>query len=288
VFGVITIVGLGLIGGSYGLAIRERKLAERVIGVSRRETTLAAALRCGACDEATDDLIAGSHDADLIILCAPVTTISERAAMLADVIPPECVVTDAGSTKATLVRQCEIALAGKARFVGGHPMAGSELTGIAHARADLFAGAIYALTRTQHTDDAAFTLVHDFARALGAKPLTIDPAVHDEVVALTSHLPHAVAFALASAVWGGHPNKSALASLAASGYRDTTRLAGASPELWCDIFTANRDALLHAFDGFQSELSALRAALAAGDDAALLRALKQANERRASLLRSIA
>lgn len=282
----VTIVGMGLIGGSYGLAMRERHLAERVIGVSRREATLRAARELGACDEATADLVAGCRDSDLVILCAPVSLIPEHARIIAASVPAAAIVTDAGSTKAAIVQQCEAALAGAARFVGGHPMAGSELAGVQHARADLFEGATYAVTKTPRTEEKAFAAIERLALQLGAKPLLIDAQVHDEVVALTSHLPHLVAFALASAVWSGHADKRAIACLAASGYRDTTRVAGASAELWVDIFRQNREALLCALDTFSEELAALRTALADGDEAALLRLLQAANDGRARVMRT--
>lgn len=282
----VTIVGMGLIGGSYGLAIRKRGLATHVIGVSRRESTLQAAKSLRACNETTPDLPFGCSRADLVLLCAPVSQIPSHAAVIADSLRPGSIVSDAGSTKAEIVRSCEQSLQGKTHFVGGHPMAGSEKSGIENASADLFEGATYVFTPTIHTDPEALHKMQQFAESLGARPVILDPEEHDAVAALTSHLPHAVAFSLASSIWHGNENKNALRALAASGFRDTTRLADSSAELWSGIFLQNRQFVLQALDQFQTKLGELRAAIVANDEHAVEQLLSEATMSRRKVLGS--
>lgn len=278
----VTIIGIGLIGGSYGLAMKARGLTRRVIGVARRETTRQTAIEVGVADEVTSDARAAVRDADLVILCTPVGSIADMARYVVPALKRECVVTDAGSTKAGIVRDCEAILGG--RFVGGHPMAGSHETGPQFARADLFEGATYVLTPTPQTDPAALETVRTLAEKLGSRPLILDAPTHDELVAFTSHLPHVLAFALANTVAAKQKENPLTAQLAATGFRDTTRLAASDPQLWTDICTANREAVLTAIAEFERQLRALKSALAEGDAESFAAALRAANEGRAQIV----
>lgn len=278
----VTIIGIGLIGGSYGLAMKARGLARRVIGVARRETTRQAAIEVGAADEVTSDAREAVREADLVILCTPVGNIADMARYVVPALKRECVVTDAGSTKAGIVRDCEAILG--SRFVGGHPMAGSHETGPQFARADLFEGATYVLTPTPQTDPAALETVRTLSERLGSRTLILDAQTHDELVAFTSHLPHVLAFALANTVTAKQNDNPLTAQLAATGFRDTTRLAASDPQLWTDICLANRDAVLTAIAEFERQLRVLKFALADGDAESFTAALRAANEGRAQIV----
>jgi prephenate dehydrogenase len=270
---------VGLIGGSIGRAVRERKLAQRVVGVGRRESSLAVACDVGAVDRTTTDLTEGVAEAGLVVVCAPVAVLADLICQVAAACPAECLITDAGSTKAALVAEVERRLPTGAGpfFIGSHPLAGDHLTGPTNARANLLDGNKVVVTPTDRTDPAAVDAISLFWQSLGATVLQMSPAAHDEAVAVTSHLPHLAAFALASAT------PESMGPLAASGWRDTTRVAAADPTLWQQIFTSNDQAVLAALDRFEDSLSALRRAIADGDDAALVKLLTEAKQIRDAL-----
>jgi prephenate dehydrogenase len=240
----LTIVGVGLIGGSVGLAAKSAGLAGRVVGVGRDEPTLARAQAAGAIDTYTTAAAEAARDADLVVVCTPVDRIAADVRACAAAAPARCVLTDAGSTKARLVAD----LAGEPRFVGSHPLAGSERRGAVNGRADLFAGRVVVVTPGPTTDLEAVAVVDRFWQALGAAVVRMDPSEHDRALAFTSHLPHAAAAALAAVTppeW---------LSLTAGGFRDSTRIAAGDPALWAAIFRANKDAVLAAVDRFRGRL----------------------------------
>lgn len=253
-FSRLVIVGIGLIGGSFGLAAKERHLAKHIIGVARRPKTLEAAVEIGACDEATDNLREAVTGADFVLLAPPVGQMKAMCEAIAPVLAPQALVTDAGSTKADIVRECEPIFAGRARFLGGHPMAGSEKTGVEAARANLFEGAMWLLTPTAHTEPSAVDAMRDVIRAIGAKPLELGAGEHDSLLALTSHLPHVTASALVHQFLEGQSHSPSIAQLVAGGWRDSTRVAAGSAEMWRDISLANRQALLESVRTLQGEL----------------------------------
>jgi prephenate dehydrogenase len=269
----IAIIGVGLIGGSIGLAVRERKLAREVIGIGRRESSLNGARLIGAIDRGTTDLSEGVAAAELIIVCTPVDTIVENVALAAAACRPNSLITDAGSTKETIVTTIDAALSARragSPFVGSHPLAGDHRGGAEHARPDLFEGRTVVVTPTSATRPAAVVEITGFWQSLGARVTTMSSAEHDKALASTSHLPHLVAAALAAAT----PEK--LLPLAASGWRDTTRVAAGDTNLWQPIFAANREHVLDALDRFLEKTSALREALEKADDRQLHRILEQA------------
>ena len=256
--GTVVIVGVGLIGGSVGLAIRGRGAAGRVVGVDPDPARRADAVRRGAIDEAAE-LGPALVDAEIAVICAPVTATVALARAAARHGPADLLITDGGSTKARIVAEVEADPDARARFVGGHPMAGSERQGVAHARADLFDGRVVALTPTDRTPPDRVARARRFWTSLGADVRAVHPVAHDEHLALTSHLPHAVASALAGVV----PPE--LFPLAAGAYRDGTRVAGADAALWAGIFLDNRGPLLDALAAFETRTHAFRLALEAGD-----------------------
>ncbi|MCS7310604.1 MAG: prephenate dehydrogenase [Armatimonadetes bacterium] len=254
----LCIIGVGLIGGSIGMAARERGLAKQVVGVGRSAERLQTALQLGAVDQATTSLQEGVSGADMVIICTPVGLIVPTVRLLHQWLPEECVVTDVGSVKSAIVQQATALLGG--RFVGGHPMAGSEQTGVHNARADLFVGSTWALTPTEQTDPDALQKVTAIAEGVGAQVIIADPEEHDRAVALTSHLPHAVALALVHAA-----QNTPYPQLIGGSFRDGTRVAASSPELWRDIFLHNREHVLWAIDEFMGELEEVRSAIANED-----------------------
>lgn len=272
--GTVAIVGVGLIGGSIGLALKSKSAAARVVGIGRDQAKLDEATRLGAIDEGTTDLASGVRGAEVAIVCTPVNRIAADVRALADVGSRDLLITDAGSTKGRIVADVERHEGARARFVGSHPIAGSERQGAAFGRADLFEGRPCVLTPTSRTPNDRVERAQGFWSTLGASILVMSPGDHDAVLALTSHLPHAVASALAAAV------PADALRLAAGAYRDATRVAAADAALWTAIFRDNRGPLLDAIGKFQDQLSALKFALMADDDSAIHNCWESGREHR--------
>lgn len=269
----VAIVGVGLIGGSIGLALRRRKLARRVVGIGRRQASLRQAKSVGACDATTTDLARGVVDAELVIVCTPVGQIAAHVTQ-ATAANPAALVTDAGSTKQRIVEQLAATLPRGARFVGSHPLAGSEKRGPGEADARLLEGRTVIVTPTADSNSRDVAAVCGLWTSLGAKVQRMTPAEHDAALALVSHLPHAVAAALAAAT----PER--VLPLAAGGWRDTTRVAAGDPELWQQIFAHNRQYLAQALAEFSSRAAALQQALERDDAAAVAKLLAEGKARR--------
>lgn len=279
-FRKIAIIGVGLLGGSIGLAVKQRRLAGEVAGFVRRPASLAECERAGALDYATTDLLAAVSGADLVILCTPLAQMPAVTAQLLPALKPGAVVTDVGSVKAGVVRDLEkLAAKAGAYFVGGHPMAGAEKTGVLAARADLFVGAVCVVTPTKKSHGPAVRALEAFWQSLGARTLRLAPGEHDALVSRTSHLPHVVAAALAAQVLQP-PQLKTRSALCATGFRDTTRIASGSPEMWRDIALANRKNLGQAVGAFIRELEAFQGALARADQTAVTRFFETAKQRR--------
>jgi cyclohexadieny/prephenate dehydrogenase len=274
---VLTIVGVGLIGGSIGLAAKSRGVASRVQGLGRRQAALDEAKAIGAIDDFHLDAAAALHNADLVILCTPVDQIAEQVLSFAPLCKPGTIFTDAGSTKGHIVDCVEGRLPEGIDFVGSHPLAGSEKKGAAFADANLFQDRWTVVTPTPHTNPRALEAIVEFWTSLGAKVRSMPPYEHDQALAMTSHLPHLLAAALAGVL------PESLHSLTATGFRDTTRIAAGDPELWTAIFMHNREALLHAYDSVHGRMKELRRALEEKDAPVLDRLLRQAKNIRDSL-----
>ena len=272
-----TIVGVGLIGGSLGLALKERGLASEVVGVGYRDSTLKFAEGRGAIDRWTLDLAEGVADADLVVLCTPVGLVVEKAAAALPAMRPGSILTDVASTKAVITEKIEAILPEGIAFVPAHPMAGSEKRGNDSARADLFEGARCILTPTEKTLATAAAVVTAMWQGVGASVETLDADAHDRIVAQISHLPHLVAPAILNAA-----DPSSL-PYAASGLKDTTRIAASDVKLWIDIFRDNRENALEALGQFGEEMHALRDALDRSDWDTLAEILERARGKRASL-----
>ena len=263
----LAIVGVGLLGGSVAKAARVGGLARRIIGVGRAPERLRPAVDDGTLDAAVTDLDAGVREADFILLAAPVLAIEGLLERVWRAAPDGTLITDVGSTKRNIVRAAErLAATRPLAFVGSHPLAGSEQAGYGVARADLFRGATVVVTPTEGTELEAVKTTTGFWEALGARVSSLDPETHDRTVAAISHLPHLIACALVDGAARVEP--SALV-LAARGFRDTTRIAAGDPDMWTEIFLANRDALSATVEAFREALADLQRAIDAGQADAL-------------------
>ena len=263
----LAVVGVGLLGGSVAKAARASALARRIVGVGRDAARLRPALDDGTLDAVTTDLDEGVRRADFVLLSAPVLAIEGLLERVWRAVADNAVITDVGSTKGHIVRAAErLAAARPLGFVGSHPMAGSEQSGYRVARVDLFRGATVVVTPTDRTELRAVKAATEFWEALGARVSTLDPETHDRSVAAISHLPHLIACALVDGAARVDP---AALELAARGFKDTTRIAAGDPDMWTEIFLANRAALSASVDAFGQALADLQRAIAAGDAAAL-------------------
>ena len=274
----LAIIGVGLIGGSFALALKQAGAVREVLGVGRSEANLELAQQHGLIDSAVD--FAEAAQADCILLAMPV---GETATVLAQLVPhlkAGAVVTDAGSTKANVIAAARAALGARfGDFVPGHPIAGSEQSGPGAARADLFQGKKVVLTPQIDIHADALATVRALWEAAGAQVETLEAALHDRVFAAVSHLPHLAAFALVDAL-AQRADGDTYFRFAASGFRDFTRIAGSNPEMWRDIALANREAVLVELDAYLAALQSLRTAISAEDAAALLAVFSRARATR--------
>jgi prephenate dehydrogenase len=258
----LAIVGVGLLGGSVAKAARSGGLARHIIGIGRDPERLRPAVDDGTLDAAVTDLDAGVREADVILLAAPVLAIEGLLERVWGAAADGALITDVGSTKRNIVRAAErLAVTRPLAFVGSHPLAGSEQAGYRVARADLFRGATVVVTPTEKTELAALKKTTELWEALGARVTSLDPETHDRTVAAISHLPHLIACAL---VDGAGRIEPAALELAARGFRDTTRIAGGDPDMWTEIFLANRDALTAGIEAFRQALGDLQRVIDGG------------------------
>lgn len=269
---VLSIIGVGLLGGSIGLSAKKRIKHVKIIGYSHRPSTLQRALQIGAIDQISSKPADAVRDADLVILCTPVGVFGQILRDISTGLNKSAIVTDVGSTKASVVRQGE-ALIGP-RFVGSHPMAGSEKRGVEFARADLFDKALCILTPTRQTDQDALVSVRSFWETLGMRLTQLTAAKHDAMLAEVSHLPHVVAAALVGVQSGGS------AKLGGRGFLDTTRIAAGDGALWRDILLDNRINVLNSLEKMRAELSQVERMLKDDDAAALCKWLDQRRRKR--------
>jgi prephenate dehydrogenase len=260
----VAVLGVGLIGGSIGLAVRRRTGAE-VRGYDADARVLARALELGAIDRAASGVAEAVGDADVVFVATPVGALAETARAALAAARADCVVSDVGSTKRALSEA-----SADERFVGGHPLAGAETAGVEHAREDLFEGATWYLTPAAGTAGVLYERLHRLLSTIGARPTAIDAETHDRLLAVVSHLPHVLANVLvaqAASTFGGAAHGRVTA--VGPSFRDATRVAGANSAIWIDIYMSNRDALLAAIDEHAARVERVRAVLAAGDAAAL-------------------
>ncbi len=286
-FRKITIVGVGLIGGSIGLNLKNRANPPRVTGLGRRESSLRKALECQAVDEITTSLAEAVEDSDLIVLCTPVGKIIDYIGRLSQVkLPDNCLLTDAGSVKGAIVDTCLKKLPVPGRFVAAHPMAGSENSGVEHATADLFKKTTCFITLQpgQNENDENVLKVKSFWQSLGSVVIRKNPDEHDRMLARSSHLSHILAPAFVRLIKNYQENTDPEINNALAGsFRDITRVAGSSPALWCDIFSANKENTVAAIEDFSFQLEQLKNYLVSLDSGELTEALEEARKFRDSI-----
>lgn len=276
----LAVLGPGLLGGSIGLAARKRKLARRVVVWGRRIEAARMAVKRGAADAAADSPAEAARGSDMVILCTPVEAMPALAREFRAKLNRHCLITDVGSTKYDIVKQLSHLLAGRATYIGSHPMAGGEKDGLAAAKADLFDGSVCILTPQPRTRAAPLKRLADFWQGLGCRLRTATPAEHDEIVAYISHLPHFVAAALVNLVG---VRKAEAFDFIGNGFRDMTRIAAGPAEMWSQIALANREELRRCVDRMIEELETIRRHVANASDIDLRAYLRHAKQQREEL-----
>lgn len=264
-FGRVTIIGVGLLGASLGLALKAHGLANRVTGVGRRQSSLDKALSTGAIDDATFDLREAAATADLIVLATPAAEVIVKLDEIREFCPDHACITDVASTKARICAHAAALWPAPRPFVGAHPMAGSEKFGPEHGSADLYAGSICLVEDSSDLDPAARETVVRLWQAVGAETVAIDPRRHDALLARTSHIPHVLSAAIATLA----ERQGDVRELIGNGYRDMTRIAASRPEVWRDITMTNREAILDGLDELQRHIESFSRALRDEDAAAI-------------------
>ncbi len=285
-FQQVTIIGVGLLGGSLGLVLKEKGLAKTVVGVGRRQPNLELAVKLGAIDRFYSEPQEAVRDSDLIVLATPVDTYVAHVQQWGQYVPAGAIVSDVGSVKGQLVFDLETALSSTASFIGAHPIAGKEKSGVAHATSQLFQGARCIVTPTARSNAEALKRVRGLWERAGSEVLLMDPMVHDWVLGAVSHLPHIAAFSLMHALQDlqdSTPEALHLLNFSGGGLRDTTRIAASSPEMWRDICLANRENLLKMVDQYITQLHAFKQLLHDHDADGLAKNIEQAKALREKL-----
>ena len=268
-FETVAILGVGLIGGSLARAMKERGLCGTVVGMGRGQANLRRALDLGVIDVAEQDLAAGVSHADLVVVATPVGGLGPLIRRVAPLVRTDTVVTDVGSVKQCVVETAAAVFREPVRFVGGHPIAGTEHSGVEASFASLFSDRRCILTPTSRTDPGALNRIRSLWEAVGSRVVLMDVEAHDRVMAFVSHLPHLVAYALVHAVVGAERSGDLLLPYTAGGFRDFTRIASSHPEMWRDICLSNRQAILEALGSFDSVLHRFEEMVAQGNGAGL-------------------
>ena len=274
----VVIIGVGLLGGSLGLALKEKKIAKKITGVGRREKSLKIAQEMHEVDEATTDLVSGVKEADLVVIATSLDLTVETFKKILPHLKKGCVITDVGSVKGPILKRIDHPF-----FIGGHPLAGSEKRGPQAARVDLFREATVVLTPVEKTDEKALALVKGMWQDLEAKVLFLDCEVHDRLVAFTSHLPHILAISLTNLIGEVAEKEKRVLSLMGEGFRDTTRIAASPPSMWKEICLANREEISRAIKRFKEILSEMEEALSKKEEDRLLHKFEKAKEIRDKL-----
>lgn len=276
-FRKVAIIGVGLIGGSLGQALKKHKLAKEVLGVSRRKETLVQAVKMNAIDHGSHDIKRAVVNADLVVLATPVSIVNAMFETIAPHIKKNCIITDVGSTKVSIVADAQKTLPNPAMFVGSHPVAGSEKKGVEYSNPELFAKMNCIMTPTSDTHRHAVDRVKKMWSTMGAQVKIMSPEEHDQILAYVSHLPHLVAYALMSTI----PDERL--PFGAQGLKDTTRIAASNPEVWRDICFANARNIINAIDECAENLGRLRKAITDKDEKILMNELKNAKKKRDKL-----
>jgi prephenate dehydrogenase len=272
----IAIIGIGLIGGSISLALKASSMAQnlKIVGIPRRKETIRAAIKMGAIDEGTTNPEEGVKDADIIFICTPINLIIPILKEISPNLKEGAIVTDVGSSKGRIVFEAERLLSKGRYFIGGHPMAGKEKVKLEEAQADLFKGKTYVLARTSKSNKKALEKMKEVVSWMGGAAVVMEPKLHDLVVAAISHMPLAVAAALVYTIEFSEKGKEEMLKCAASGFRDSTRIASGDPILGADMFSTNKEAVLMMLSAFRRSLSRIENLIKEGDPAKIERELE--------------
>ena len=280
----MTVVGVGLIGGSLARVARERGLVSRIVGLGRGVENLEKALELGVIDAMETDWVKGMGEADLVVLATPVESIVQLLPKIGGLCRGDTVVTDVGSVKGSIVKEADKRLPRPSRFVGGHPIAGTENSGVESSFPSLFTNRKTILTPTDRTDPEALDRVRRLWEGSGSKVIVMETENHDRVMGFVSHLPHIVAYSLVHTVYSEDQREGGLAGFSAGGFLDFTRIASSHPEMWRDICLMNREALLDAVDAYALTLDKFRDMISAKDGKGLEEHFDRCRRVRADLL----
>lgn len=278
--GKVTIVGVGLLGASIGMAIRQKRLSDEVIGIGRNITTLKKAMEIGAVDTISTDLISATKESNFLILCTPVQTAISMLKTIAEHIPPTATITDVCSTKKKICQTAQSIWQKDSPFIGSHPLAGSEKYGPEHGKPDFYENTICLIEKGENTRPESKKLVCDFWKMMGANTIEIDAEEHDYFMAYTSHLPHILASALAQVAG----ETGAQRHFIGSGFIDTTRIAESRPEIWSEISMTNKNNILSSIEVVQKRLDEFKILLEKDNSEQIIEFFKRGNESRKRLL----
>ena len=284
-FEKVCIVGLGLIGGSIGLAIKRSNISNQITGYARSNSTLERAIELGLVDSVKDNLQDAVNNSDLVILATPLSTFRELVEEMNPFLKKGCIITDTGSAKLTVIEDLKDILPNGVEFVPGHPIAGTEESGPDAGFAELFDNRWCILTPTKDNSSNAVDLVKGFWESIGSKVEIMDPMHHDKVLAITSHIPHLIAFNIVGTANNlANVTEKEVVKYSAGGFRDFTRIAASDPKMWSDIFTYNSDAVLEMLDLFSNDLAKLKAAVIKKDSDLLFSNFEKTREVRKNII----
>jgi prephenate dehydrogenase len=284
-FDRVSIIGVGLLGGSLAKVLRRLGLAKSIVGYGRNKANLDEAKNLNIIDDVAPNIQSAAKDADLIVFCSPVQTIAQLAMEMSPHIKPGCLVTDVGSTKETLISEMEKFIPDGISFIGAHPIAGGEISGFRLSSDTLFDGAHCIITPTDKTDPEALKRAIKLWKTIGMQVSIMDPKEHDFIFGAVSHLPHVLIFALMNTLGGlKSENHDQITSFSGAGLRDITRIAASEPAMWGDICVSNKDSILYFLDLFQKSLGHLRSGIEQENGILLTQQFKIANQHRLKLI----
>ena len=284
-FKKVCIIGLGLIGGSIGLAMKRSKISNQIIGFARSNTTLKRAIELGLVDKVKDNLEDAVNDCDLIILATPLSTFKKLVEEMSPFLKKDCIITDTGSAKLSVIEDLRGILPNNVEFIPGHPIAGTEESGPDAGFAELFDNRWCILTPTEENSSNAIDLIKEFWESIGSKVEIMDPLHHDKVLAITSHIPHLIAFNIVGTANNlANVTEKEVVKYSAGGFRDFTRIAASDPKMWSDIFTYNSEAVLEMLELFSNDLAKLKAAVIKKDSDLLFSNFEKTREVRKNII----
>ena len=284
-FKKVCIIGLGLIGGSIGLAMKRSKISNQIIGFARSNSTLKRAIELGLVDKVKDNLEDAVNDCDLIILATPLSTFKKLVAEMSPFLKKDCIITDTGSAKLSVIEDLRGILPNNVEFIPGHPIAGTEESGPDAGFAELFDNRWCILTPTEENSSNAIDLIKEFWESIGSKVEIMDPLHHDKVLAITSHIPHLIAFNIVGTANNlANVTEKEVVKYSAGGFRDFTRIAASDPKMWSDIFTYNSEAVLEMLELFSYDLAKLKAAVIKKDSDLLFSNFEKTREVRKNII----